>query len=64
MSGTVSSVTWFHIPEDSNPQPQTNENFMIRKYLTNRINQRTDLLLILETALSLMQTYVVTTDHL
>jgi len=57
-SGTVTSVTWLHIPEDSIPQPQTNENFTICKYLTNRTNHCTELLLILQAASVVMQTYV------
>jgi hypothetical protein len=51
-------VTWLHIPEDSIPQPQTTENFMICKYLTNRINHCAELLLILQAASVFMQTYV------
>ena len=57
-SGTVTSVTWLHIPEDSNPQPQTTENFIIRKYLTNRFNHCTEPLLILEAAAVVMHTNV------
>jgi hypothetical protein len=57
-SGTVTSVTWLHIPEDRYPQPQTTENFIIRSYLTTRINDCTELLLILKAASIVMQTNV------